>query len=363
MVASPSALRRCHTCLQSCPREAFTRSQIRKRGKRARCKSCTSSSNRPTIQGKSAIPASSTDRDANSRLPRSDVYLRESRSNAAGEKSPVSEVSTIEGNAVKAPGSDEKRLEVKMTGLVNPAKKPESRVPSPTSVAEHPSVVSCGSPGESAAVSSEEMEYYGRKCTGLLFKLYREEKDSDEAARAAAIKFMAEHEGREKDLWEKLVQHEEKMKTERQSLTPLLTKKQNDCNDNVSHTRSEEKPTIRGKIGMKRKRVEVATDLNCDRCDGAHESTKCPYYKKPRGNHPDEQRRRKGQGLASAGGNYFIPFHRARVRHQPGDGSCLYHSMCFGLRRRCRSAHSLRKELGTFKTVTFEMYAHIEVAE
>ena len=79
----------------------------------------------------------------------------------------------------------------------------------------------------------------------------------------------------------------------------------------------------------------------CDRCDGAHLSQSCPVYKKPRDSHPDAQRG-VGRSLGGSGGNYFLP--SARVVRQPGDGSCLFHSMSHGLRH-AGGARSLRREL------------------
>jgi len=81
--------------------------------------------------------------------------------------------------------------------------------------------------------------------------------------------------------------------------------------------------------------------LCCDKCDGNHETERCPYYRKKRGTHPDEKKG-KGKGLgAGSGGSFFIK--SARVVRQPGDGSCLFHSLAYGLRG--ASAGALRRSI------------------
>jgi len=49
--------------------------------------------------------------------------------------------------------------------------------------------------------------------------------------------------------------------------------------------------------------------------------------------------------MGGSGGNYVL--RNARVISQPGDGSCLYHSISFGLGQR-NGAHMLRRELASF---------------
>lgn len=68
--------------------------------------------------------------------------------------------------------------------------------------------------------------------------------------------------------------------------------------------------------------------LVCDKCDGNHETSECPYYKKKRENHPDAQRR-KVKSLGKGGKRVIV--RSGRVVRQPGDGSCLFHSLAYGL--------------------------------
>lgn len=84
--------------------------------------------------------------------------------------------------------------------------------------------------------------------------------------------------------------------------------------------------------------------LCCDKCDGDHLTEKCPYFKKARDKHRDAQKG-KGPSIGGSGGNFTL--RRARVVNQPGDGSCLFHSMAFGLGEP-RGAASLRREIGRF---------------
>ncbi|KAH8074703.1 hypothetical protein JL721_2273 [Aureococcus anophagefferens] len=72
----------------------------------------------------------------------------------------------------------------------------------------------------------------------------------------------------------------------------------------------------------------------CDSCDGPHATRDCPYFKgKPRDDHKDAfVNYNKGE---AGGGDDAKPTivdrGRATVVKQPGDGSCLYHSLTFGL--------------------------------
>ena len=86
-----------------------------------------------------------------------------------------------------------------------------------------------------------------------------------------------------------------------------------------------------------------AGKLCCDRCDGKHETARCPHFKKERDKHRDAQKG-KGPEMGAPGGNFVL--RRARVVPQPGDGSCLFHSMSYGLGS--GSASSLRREIGRF---------------
>ena len=114
--------------------------------------------------------------------------------------------------------------------------------------------------------------------------------------------------------------------------------------------------------------------LVCDKCDGKHETDNCPYFKKPRDNHPDAQKNsKKLGGFSNLPGNYrfillvilisidtmnvfyffvsiFVLYcagatlRTARVVRQPGDGSCLFHSLSYGLKDGS-NASSLRREV------------------
>eukprot|EP00927_Polykrikos_kofoidii_P017970 TRINITY_DN18252_c0_g1_i2.p1 TRINITY_DN18252_c0_g1~~TRINITY_DN18252_c0_g1_i2.p1 ORF type:complete len:432 (+),score=86.21 TRINITY_DN18252_c0_g1_i2:73-1368(+) len=72
--------------------------------------------------------------------------------------------------------------------------------------------------------------------------------------------------------------------------------------------------------------------LCCGKCDGSHETEDCPHFKQPREKHKDAW---SMLGKASSeGGNGMdaTPVVRnARVVQQPGDGSCLFHSLSYGL--------------------------------
>ncbi|KAJ8598948.1 hypothetical protein CTAYLR_009645 [Chrysophaeum taylorii] len=99
--------------------------------------------------------------------------------------------------------------------------------------------------------------------------------------------------------------------------------------------------------------VETPVDLDvseekprrcCARCDGPHEATACPWFRKERDKHPDA-RRRKPKELGSD--EAPVVARRARVVPQPPDGSCLFHSLSFGLKDG-RTASTLRRDIATF---------------
>lgn len=91
----------------------------------------------------------------------------------------------------------------------------------------------------------------------------------------------------------------------------------------------------------------------CDKCDGPHLTDACPHFKKPREEHKDAWVNYGTKGplqMGSDGGNYVL--RHARAVRQPGDGSCLFHSLCFGLNRGNNggkfAAEALRREIANF---------------
>ena len=84
--------------------------------------------------------------------------------------------------------------------------------------------------------------------------------------------------------------------------------------------------------------------LCCDKCDGNHRTTLCPYYRKKRGNHPDEQKAKKMSINKSCG---KVIAKNAYVIRQPGDGNCLFHSLSYGLGR-ITNAYKLRRQIAEY---------------
>mmetsp|Transcript_4777 Transcript_4777/g.10291 ORF Transcript_4777/g.10291 Transcript_4777/m.10291 type:complete len:134 (-) Transcript_4777:265-666(-) len=103
----------------------------------------------------------------------------------------------------------------------------------------------------------------------------------------------------------------------------------------------QQESVVKGRL--ERDDVRGGGKLCCDRCDGKHETASCPHFKKERDKHRDAQKG-KGPEMGAPGGNFVL--RRARVVPQPGDGSCLFHSMSYGLGS--GSASSLRREIGRF---------------
>ncbi|CAE7582584.1 USP20 [Symbiodinium natans] len=83
--------------------------------------------------------------------------------------------------------------------------------------------------------------------------------------------------------------------------------------------------------------------VTCDKCDGPHATETCPHFEKPRDKHPDAWCLKGKSHLVAAAELEEAKFvSRARVVRQPGDGSCLFHSVSYGLGDGS-TAHSLRK--------------------
>jgi len=87
-----------------------------------------------------------------------------------------------------------------------------------------------------------------------------------------------------------------------------------------------------------------ATSHVCDKCDGAHATADCPWFKKDREDHVDSKAPRK---LLDSSRCTPELVYSARIIRQPGDGSCLFHSLAHGLRDGT-SASMLRKQLVQF---------------
>ena len=73
---------------------------------------------------------------------------------------------------------------------------------------------------------------------------------------------------------------------------------------------------------------------------------KCPHFKKDRGTHPDATRMLGKKGKVLGGNAPPLITTRGRVVPQPPDGSCLFHSLSYGLRE--GNASGLRRELMSF---------------
>jgi len=84
--------------------------------------------------------------------------------------------------------------------------------------------------------------------------------------------------------------------------------------------------------------------ITCDKCDGKHETSACPHFKKPRDTHKDawvNYGRKHPKQFGNSGGNFVLRGGARRVA-QPGDGSCLFHALCFGLNQGLEPGSGLR---------------------
>lgn len=93
---------------------------------------------------------------------------------------------------------------------------------------------------------------------------------------------------------------------------------------------------------------EKSSSTKCDKCDGPHPTNNCPWFKKPRDKHPDAKPASEKKLLGLASGPVEVLRHGSvRVTRQPGDGSCLFHSMSHGLRDGS-TATGLRRQVAEF---------------
>jgi len=91
----------------------------------------------------------------------------------------------------------------------------------------------------------------------------------------------------------------------------------------------------------------------CEKCDGQHNGDNCPYFRKDREKHRDATQHFSGKsgekkkpGPTVAKGELVLS--NPRVVCQPGDGSCLFLSLSYGLGGRNGSASSLRREIASY---------------
>jgi len=108
-----------------------------------------------------------------------------------------------------------------------------------------------------------------------------------------------------------------------------------------------------GSTGPRCAESAATSSGKCDRCDGPHPTEACPHFRKPRDDHKDawvNYGRKHPLQMGRSGGKFFL--RSGRAVPQPGDGSCLFHSLCFGLNGGRPSgpfvACTLRKELAHF---------------
>eukprot|EP00928_Gymnodinium_smaydae_P074228 TRINITY_DN57297_c0_g1_i1.p1 TRINITY_DN57297_c0_g1~~TRINITY_DN57297_c0_g1_i1.p1 ORF type:complete len:440 (-),score=59.17 TRINITY_DN57297_c0_g1_i1:57-1376(-) len=93
---------------------------------------------------------------------------------------------------------------------------------------------------------------------------------------------------------------------------------------------------------------ETKQGKQCDKCDGLHATAACPHFKHDREDHKDawvNYGNKHPMQMGSSGGDFLL--RNAQVVRQPGDGSCLYHSLAFGLDEYV-TGHQLRRQLALF---------------
>mmetsp|Transcript_100152 Transcript_100152/g.188681 ORF Transcript_100152/g.188681 Transcript_100152/m.188681 type:complete len:341 (-) Transcript_100152:28-1050(-) len=121
----------------------------------------------------------------------------------------------------------------------------------------------------------------------------------------------------------------------------------------IARTSSKKRPADAAVCEVHAKRQKSEGTAKCDKCDGPHHTDACPHFKKKREEHKDawvNYGNKNPLQMGRNGGKFIL--RGGRVARQPGDGSCLFHSLCFGLNggrpsNRVSASH-LRKELAHF---------------
>lgn len=85
----------------------------------------------------------------------------------------------------------------------------------------------------------------------------------------------------------------------------------------------------------------------CAKCDGPHETERCPHFSRPRERHKDAWSMLGKTGKAGGSEEDVPVVKHGRVVPQPGDGSCLFHSLSYGLSGRSQG-QALRREICNF---------------
>lgn len=86
----------------------------------------------------------------------------------------------------------------------------------------------------------------------------------------------------------------------------------------------------------------------CDKCDGPHHGDECPYFKgKKRDQHKDAWDAYQMTAPKDEKTEEQFILHGGRIVRQPGDGSCLFHALAYGLGD-CVQATSLRARVADF---------------
>lgn len=80
---------------------------------------------------------------------------------------------------------------------------------------------------------------------------------------------------------------------------------------------------------------------------GPHETDRCPHFKRARERHQDAWTAYGKKGSKDSSGDGAPIVRNARVVPQPADGSCLFHSLSYGLSDRS-TASSLRRDISGY---------------
>ena len=101
--------------------------------------------------------------------------------------------------------------------------------------------------------------------------------------------------------------------------------------------------------------------MGCERCDGNHPTAECNHYRRPRLEHPDAQPLPPGERPLPTTTSSSQVDASGKLIKQPADGSCLYHTLVFGLRHanlKPPPASHLRLNMATWAALHARLVVH-----
>jgi hypothetical protein len=313
---------RCSSCGASGGIGFMTKSQSKKPAEKQRCISCVDNNNAHTTP---PLPTSNLDHahvERHISLPKLQSVVSKLLGGSCA--SPLQKSLLLcKTNSPKSKDNDTKKRKLEL---------PDSQLPIAIADVNHKVLKTAQDSSEVGSTNDDKLRApVARDYLSVLVKFYKKYNPARSENREMMQKMLEKHAGNEDTLFKKLL-HKYKKK------------------QSVDNNEEDKRETTQNQSSRpNQSSVKSGSNLKCDKCDGNHATDACPHFKKSRDNHPDAQKRKAGADIGGSGGNVFVTM--ARVVSQPGDGSCLFHSMAFGLNRlgvKVGNARTLRRDIADF---------------